>query len=133
VDSERITLLGKRAHDQYLRLYHEFDICLDPFPFTGCTTTCDALWMGVPVITLAGSTCVFRQGVSLLSHLGFPTLIAATPDAYVQAALNLASDPGRLQEPRRELRNRMRGSLLTDPSRFTRNLETAYRRMWKEF
>ena len=75
---------------QYLERYHELDLCLDPFPYNGGTTTLDALWMGVPVITLAGRTAVGRGGVSILSNLGLTELIARTPEQYVAIAIALA-------------------------------------------
>jgi predicted O-linked N-acetylglucosamine transferase (SPINDLY family) len=132
VAAGRVTLLGRTAtREDYLRLHHAVDICLDPFPFNGVTTTCDALWMGVPVVSLAGTTWVSRVGVSLLSHLGLADLIGATPDAYVAAATRLAHDLPRLRELRAGLRARMRGSTLMDGPRFTRHLEEAYRRMWE--
>ena len=86
--------------------------------------------MGVPVITLAGTTCVSRQGVSLLSHLGLQELIAATQDSYVEIVTRLARDFGKLQQLRTGLRDRMMRSTLTDPHRFARNLEEAYRWIW---
>jgi predicted O-linked N-acetylglucosamine transferase (SPINDLY family) len=127
----RVTLVGRTAtRDDYLRLYHATDMALDPFPYNGITTTCDALWMGVPVISLAGTSWVSRQGVSVLSHLGLADLIGDTPEAYVAAAVRLAHDLPRLRELRAGLRARMRGSTLMDGPRFTRNLEEAYCRIW---
>ena len=119
IRGERITLLGRRPRPEYFKLYQAIDICLDPFPFNGCNTSADALWMGVPVIMLAGKTYVSRQGVSLLSHLGLPELIAATPEDYVQIATRLASDLDRLQALRSGLRERMCRSTLMNPLRFT--------------
>ena len=110
----RVTLHNRMARERYFDLYDRVDICLDPFPFTGCATTCDSLWMGVPVITLAGRSCVSRQGVSILSHLDLQELIAETPDDYVQIAARLARDFGKLRNFRRTLRDRMRSSTLAD-------------------
>jgi predicted O-linked N-acetylglucosamine transferase (SPINDLY family) len=132
VDRQRIKIVGRLPRQRYLELYRTVDICLDPFPYNGGVTTCDALWMGVPVISLAGNAYVSRQGVSMLSNLGLPELIAATPDAYVEIAVGLASDLARLRELRATLRERMSRSPLTDAQRFTRGLEEAYRRMWEE-
>jgi predicted O-linked N-acetylglucosamine transferase (SPINDLY family) len=89
--------------------------------------------MGVPVITLAGTTCVSRQGASLLSHLGLQELIAATQDSYVDIATGLARDLDKLQQLRKGLRDRMRRSTLTDAYRFTRSLEALYRRIWESW
>ena len=88
--------------------------------------------MGVPVVSLAGNAYVSRQGVSLLSNLGLQELVAATPDAYVETAVNLAKDRERLGRLRAELRERMRQAPVVDGVRFTRHLEAAYRRMWRE-
>ena len=97
IPSNRLTLVPQApTRADYLRRFAEIDICLDPFPFNGITTTCDALWMGVPVVTLAGRTHVSRAGVSLLSAIGLAKLIAQTPERYVQIAAALASDLPRL-------------------------------------
>jgi predicted O-linked N-acetylglucosamine transferase (SPINDLY family) len=117
----------------YLMRYHEIDICLDPFPCNGVTTTCDALWMGVPVVTLAGQACAARQGVRFLSTVGLDDLIAAGPEEYVRVARDLAADAPRLTALRRGLRERMLGSPLMDPPRLTRHLEAAYVGMWERF
>lgn len=114
----------------HLELYREIDIALDPFPYNGTTTTCEALWMGVPVVSLAGAAHVSRVGVSLLSNVGFVELIANDADSYVKIAVELANDPARLQQLRSSLRDRMRNSPLTDAAGFTRELEAAYREMW---
>jgi predicted O-linked N-acetylglucosamine transferase (SPINDLY family) len=128
-------LLRERAASRfdYLERYHAIDLCLDPFPYNGVTTTCDALWMGVPVLTLAGRTCVSRQGVRFLRTVGLDELIADRPEEYVRLATDLAGDMPRLAALRRGLRERMRGSPLTDPTRFTRHLEAAYAGMWDRF
>jgi predicted O-linked N-acetylglucosamine transferase (SPINDLY family) len=131
IAEERVTLVGKRGIDAYFRLYDDVDICLDTFPHTGCLTTADALWMGVPVVTLAGPTYLTRQGVAILSQVGLEDLIADTPEAYVAAAVRLARDLPRLRELRAGLRQRLAQSPLTDVHRFTRDLETAYRTMWQ--
>jgi predicted O-linked N-acetylglucosamine transferase (SPINDLY family) len=128
---ERIELNGDRlpVADQ-LDLYRRVDIALDTFPYNGTTTTCEALWMGVPVVTLAGQTHVSRVGASLLTHLGATEWIATTPDDYVGKCAGLASDRSRLAIIRQSLRERLRQSLLCDAPRFTRNLESAFREMW---
>jgi predicted O-linked N-acetylglucosamine transferase (SPINDLY family) len=133
VPPERVTMLERMSKDRYLALYHSVDIGLDSFPYNGGVTTCDALWMGVPVICLAGKTCASRQGVSLLSNLGLPELAADTPDGYVAVATALATDLERLPHLRAGLRDRMRNSPLTDAPRFVRHLEDAYRRIWEDY
>jgi predicted O-linked N-acetylglucosamine transferase (SPINDLY family) len=131
---ERLELLDKVPSQlSHLHRYHAIDIALDPFPYNGTTTNCDALWMGVPVITLAGRTHVARVGTSQLSNLGLPELIARSPDDYVRIAVQLAGDPERLQTLRQGLRQRMAASPLMDAARFTRHLEAAYRQMWKRW
>jgi predicted O-linked N-acetylglucosamine transferase (SPINDLY family) len=110
----------------YLELYHAVDIALDPFPYNGVTTTCDALWMGVPVISLAGQMSVARQGVRFLRSVGLEELLAETPEQYVRIASDLAVDPSRLGALRCALRERMSGSPLLDAHRLTRDLEAAY-------
>jgi predicted O-linked N-acetylglucosamine transferase (SPINDLY family) len=115
----------------HLELYNHIDIGLDTFPYNGTTTTCEALWMGVPVITLAGKSHASRVGVSLLSNVGLPELIATTPEEYVAKAVNLARDPEKLQSLRKCLRDMMSHSPLTDAKKFTHQLEEAYRKMWR--
>jgi protein O-GlcNAc transferase len=108
-------------------------VCLDTFPYTGCNTTCDALWMGVPVVCLAGHHGIARQGASPLVHLGLHDLVVETVEAYVEAAVRLARDLPRLAELRAGLRERMRRATLTNPERFTRQLEALYRSMWRQY
>ncbi len=114
----------------YLELYHKIDIGLDPFPYNGVTTTCDALWMGVPVISLAGAMGVSRQGVRFLRTASLDELLADSPEQYVGIATNLASDLPRLAFLRSTLRERISLSPLLDARRLTRDLEAAYQEMW---
>ena len=123
IDPARLRLVGKVNFDEYLSLYQRQDIGLDTFPYVGGTTTCESLWMGVPVVTLAGSHGVARAGVSLLSGAGLPELIAESPDRYVEIAVNLARDRARLAELRASLRARMQQSSLMDEAAFTRDFE----------
>jgi predicted O-linked N-acetylglucosamine transferase (SPINDLY family) len=113
------------------RTYHEIDIALDPFPFCGGMTTLDALWMGVPVVTLPQAMIAGRQSASMLANLGLPELIAADEPAYVAAAAGLARDLDRLAALRAGLRGRFRRSPLADYARFTRDLEDAFGGMWR--
>ena len=115
----------------HLSLYHRVDVALDTFPYNGTTTTCEALWMGVPVVTLAGATHVSRVGASLLTHLGAPEWIGDAPEAYVARCRGLAADLPRLAVLRSGLRERMRGSPLCDAAGFTRGLEDALRAIWR--
>jgi predicted O-linked N-acetylglucosamine transferase (SPINDLY family) len=103
---------------------------LDTFPYNGHMTACDALWMGVPVVSLAGTLPVSRGGLSILTTAGLPGLVARTPDDYVRIAIDLASDLPGLAELRITLREKVKGSPLMDPVRFARSLEGAYRTMW---
>jgi predicted O-linked N-acetylglucosamine transferase (SPINDLY family) len=134
IASERLDLLDTvDSQADHLQRYHAIDIALDPFPYNGTTTNCDALWMGVPVVTLAGRTHVSRVGTSQLSNLGLTELIAQTPEDYVRIAVQLAQDPERLTTLRAGLRARMAASPLMDAARFTRHLEAAYRQMWQRW
>ena len=129
---ERIDLLSYMpTYTAHLDVYNRIDICLDTFPYNGTTTTCEALWMGVPVVTLAGNIHASRVGVSILSNIGLPELIAKTPDEYIQIAVALAADTNRLQSLRKRLRKIMEGSPLMNAQQFSLNLENCYRTMWK--
>jgi predicted O-linked N-acetylglucosamine transferase (SPINDLY family) len=112
-------------------LYQRLDIALDTFPYNGHTSSLEALWMGVPVVSLVGETPVSRAGLSQLSNLGLPELVAHSESEYVHIAECLASDLSRLAELRSTLRDRMRGSVLMDAPRFARQIEKAYREMWR--
>lgn len=134
VGSDRIELLNAGQSKQlHLDFYNRVDLCLDPFPYNGTTTTCDAFWMGVPVITLAGRTHVARVGLSLASHLGFPEWGVATPDDYVAHCRQLTSDLPSLANLRLRLREQMRQSPLCDAPRFIVHLEAIFRAMWQQW
>jgi predicted O-linked N-acetylglucosamine transferase (SPINDLY family) len=111
-------------------LYAEIDIGVDPFPYNGTTTTCEAVWMGVPVIVLHGDRHAGRVGASIMQHVGLPELVAQDRDAYVALARSLAGDAARLTALRDSLRQKMRRSPLMDLPLFTETLEDAYRDMW---
>jgi predicted O-linked N-acetylglucosamine transferase (SPINDLY family) len=133
VSAERVSFLDFLPLADYFHAYGAIDVALDPFPFGGGTTTCDALWMGVPVVSLAGRTAVGRGGVSILSNVGLPELVAQDVDDYVRIASELASDLPRLANLRASLRPRMQVSPLMDSPRFARNVEAAYREMWRRW
>jgi len=131
VSPDRLAFVGRCAREGYMAWYNQIDVALDPFPYGGGTTTCDALWMGVPVVTLAGRTAVGRGGVSILSQLGLESLVAADPARYLEIATDLAGDAPRLHDLRRQLRARMKTSRLSDGVAFARDLEAALRGMWR--
>ena len=130
VDAERIVMRVVTATPlEHLQEYSKVDIAFDTFPYHGTTTTCEALWMGTPVITLCGETHVSRVGVSLLQTVGCPELIARTADDYVEKVVELAFDSGRLEYLREELRGMMALSALMDWPGVTRELEEAFEGM----
>lgn len=123
--------IGRRERDDQLDHLASIDVILDPFPFNGATTTFEALWMGVPVVTLAGRRFLGRVGAAHLRQVGLDELIAATPDDYVRIASALALDPTRRASLRASLRGRVLASRLCDPVRYARSVEAAYRAMWR--
>ncbi len=133
IPHERLALMSAKSFADYLALHNSVDVMLDTFPYTGGTTTCHALWMGVPVVSLAGETATSRGGASLLHAVGLGELVAQTPGEYLHIAAALAGDTQRLSALRAGLRDRMRSSPLTDADRFTRGLERAYRTMWRNW
>ena len=120
-------LSSKREH---LETYHQADIALDTFPYHGTTTTCEALWMGLPVITLVGKRSASRMGLSILSTLGLTNFVAYTSQEYVDIAVKLAHNLPYLRSLRNTMRQRMHASLLLDAPTFTRHLERSYRDIW---
>jgi predicted O-linked N-acetylglucosamine transferase (SPINDLY family) len=133
VGADRLEFLDYRPRLDYLATYRTIDICLDTFPYNGHTTSLDALWMGVPVVTLVGDTVVGRAGLCHATALDLMELVARTEDDYVAIAVNLARDVDRLAALRASLRDRMQKSCLMDAPRFAKNLEAAYRRAWRRF
>lgn len=127
IPGERLTLVPQRAEADYLAwLTERVDVALDVSPFCGMTTTMDALWMGVPVVTLRGGTTAARVGASILEAVGEPGLVAEDAGGYVTAAVELAGDPGRLRHLRGGLRERVRGGPLADGGRVARAIEHAF-------
>lgn len=133
IAAERLEFVGFQPRERYLATYQRIDIGLDTVPYNGHTTSLDAFWMGVPVVTVEGNTVAGRAGSCLAMNLGLPELVGRTRAEYVQAAFGLAGDLDRLRELRAGLRARMQSSRLMDAPRFTRNLEGLYRRMWREW
>jgi protein O-GlcNAc transferase len=127
INSDRIDVIAQMGFRDYLRQYGRIDIALDTFPYNGHTTTLDALWMGVPVITLVGSRAVSRGGLSLLTNLNLAELAAKDESDFVKAATRLAADLPRLSELRNTLRSRLLNSPLANAAEFARNLEVLYR------
>ncbi|MCX7933804.1 MAG: glycosyltransferase [Planctomycetota bacterium] len=134
IEEQRLRLVGHMPNIlHHLAAYEEIDIALDTWPYHGTTTTCEALWMGVPVITLAGNIHAARVGVSLLTNAGLAELVAQTPEQYVALAVSLAADQERLAHLRQEMRARLSKSPLLDMKSFTRRLEDAYRVCWRDY
>jgi predicted O-linked N-acetylglucosamine transferase (SPINDLY family) len=131
IDPNRVEFIARQSLADYFATYDRVDVALDPFPYNGGTTTCDALWMGVPVVTLAGDIAVRRSGVSLLSNVGLPELIAPDRQTYIRLACELANDADRLTTLRSSLRDRMLASPLMDKKGFAADIESAYRAMWR--
>jgi protein O-GlcNAc transferase len=132
VAAERVELVAWLPNaTAHLAFYHQVDIALDPFPYNGTTTTCEALWMGVPVVTLRGDRHAGRVGASLLTQIGLTDLIANSVEEYLEIAVALARNPERLSDLRRVLRSRMAASPLCDGPAFARKMESAFRTMWQ--
>jgi protein O-GlcNAc transferase len=130
VASARIELRGWTGLSDYLRLGQQADIALDPYPFNGGVTTCHALWMGLPVVTMYGQSAASRVGKSILSHVGLTELVADTPQHYKKIAVDLALDIQRVADLRASLRQRMTDGGLLDGATLAHEAETAYRVMW---
>ena len=132
VSSDRISLIGYQNGPDYMATYGQIDIALDTSPFAGGTTSFDALWMGVPLVTLAGERSSSRGGASILTSLGRPEWIARSPQEYIAIAQRLAADPQALATIRSGLRAELQASPLMDNAGFTRELEDLYRQAWEQ-
>ncbi len=130
IGPERLILEGPASRQDYLRTYRQIDIALDPFPYTGGTTTAEALWMGVPVLTLAGERFIARQGVGLLANAGLQDWIAADADDYLAKAVAFAADLPALARLREGLRDQVLAAPLFDAPRFAAHFEAMLRGMW---
>jgi protein O-GlcNAc transferase len=134
IERSRLTFLGHETTTAaHLARYHAVDIALDAFPYNGTTTTCEALWMGVPVVTRCGQIHAARVGASILTAMGQQEWIANGDDEFVRIAEDLAGDSQKLSEHRAQLRGRMKSSPITDGPGFTRRFEFALRQMWVEY
>ena len=133
IDPDRLEFISFLPMGDYFSLYNQIDIALDPFPYSGGTTTCDALWMGVPVVSLAGHMAISRGGLSILSNIGLSELVANSVEEYVEIAVRLANDWPRLRELRSTMRERMQSSPLMDAPAFARDVEAAFRQMWRKW
>jgi len=133
VTADRIDLHGGALHRDFMAAYGDLDVALDPFPYSGGLTTCEALWMGVPVVSLRSSALSIRHSTSHLENAGLGCWLAADEAEYVALAVRLASDRDGLAQHRRTLRESVGASPLCDAKGFTRGLERAYRRLWTRF
>ncbi|HIJ80183.1 MAG TPA: tetratricopeptide repeat protein [Desulfuromonadales bacterium] len=131
IDPTRVTFFGGMNRESYLASHAEVDVILDTFPFPGGTTTCEALWMGVPTLTLAGNSLLTRQGASLMKAAGLPEWVAEIEDEYVMKAVNVANDLPKLAALRSTLRQMALASPLFDASRFARNFEELLWKLWR--
>jgi protein O-GlcNAc transferase len=133
IPSDRLEVVSRCTREVYLEVFSRIDIHLDTFPYNGCTTTCDGLWMGVPTITLAGKAFASRNGLALLTPVDLTDLIANTPEDYISIAARLANDLVCLARIRASLRDRMRASPLMDATCLARGMEAEFRTAWKEW
>ncbi|QNM96198.1 O-linked N-acetylglucosamine transferase family protein [Chitinimonas koreensis] len=131
--AERVRFEGRIAHPQLLARYNEIDLALDPFPYSGGLTTLEALWMGVPVVTLGGDRFAARHSVSHLTAAGLTETIVPDAESYLALVARLAGDSVRLAALRGGLRARMQASPLLDGARFARNWQAALRQMWRQY
>ena len=132
IEARRLKLIRRHPREEYFRLYQDIDICLDTFPYGGCNTTADALWMGVPVVTQADRGSFTRQSVGPLTFVKLTELIAKNSDDYVKTAVQLAGQTAQLAAWRGALRIKLKCSPLMNLDNYIRNLERAYQQMWEE-
>jgi protein O-GlcNAc transferase len=133
IEPQRVQFVGYVEPHEHLGFYNQIDLGLDTFPYNGTTTTCEALWMGVPIVVLAGQNHAGRVGVSLLSSLGLRDLVAENPENYVAKVAKLAHDLGQFSEMRTSLRQRMASSTLCNAPQFVGELEGVYRQVWQRW
>jgi tetratricopeptide (TPR) repeat protein len=131
ISEDRLILEGVSARTEYLMRYNRIDVALDPFPYNGGTTSVEALWMGVPVVTLRGDRFVAHMGEGILNHLGHPEWIAGNEEDYVAKAIALVNDPALLADIRSRLRGELLASPLCDGPGFAQQLGDAFVEMWQ--
>ena len=131
IGDERVSLLPRVASTAgHLAVYHQVDIALDPFPYNGTTTTCEALWMGVPVITLRGDRHAGRVGASILTRIGLKEMVAESQNQYLGIGMKFAADMNALENLRLGMRTRMQSSALCDGKSFARSMENTFQSLW---
>jgi predicted O-linked N-acetylglucosamine transferase (SPINDLY family) len=133
IAASRLTIVPRVPLDEYFRWFDSVDIALDSMPYSGGTTTCDTLWMGVPVVTFAGPRSVSRSAASILTAAGLSEWIASSPEDYVRLAVEFAGNKALLAGIRGSIRERLQRSPLMDERRFVRDLEAVYRDMWRRW
>jgi len=133
IERQRLIVYRNSPYQDHLNLYNQVDLHLDPMPYTGCTTTCEALWMGVPTLTLAGQKKMERMSATILATVGLEDFIAASPEDYIAKAVQFAARPEYLSQLRQTLRERLQTSALLDGDGLAEALETASRQMWRRY
>jgi predicted O-linked N-acetylglucosamine transferase (SPINDLY family) len=133
IAAERLQFHALCGGQEYLGLHHQVDMCLDPFPFTGATTTCNALWMGVPTLTWMGQTVAGRLGPALLRHAGLDAFVARSAQDFVDKGTRWAGNLESLSELRAGMRARFRESPMGQPVEFAQSLADAFREMWRRW
>ena len=133
IGADRLMLQGPESREKYLAAYHQVDIALDPFPFPGGTTSVEGLWMGVPVLTLAGERFISRQGIGILMNAGLAEWIASDADDYVARAVKHAENLQALSDLRGRLRQQVLSSPLFDAKRFATHFEEALWAIWQQY
>jgi predicted O-linked N-acetylglucosamine transferase (SPINDLY family) len=133
IEPDRVEMSSQVPWSEHLSGYNQIDVALDTYPYHGTATTCEALWMGVPVVTQAGVSHVSRVGVSLMTNVGLAELIGGTGEDYIRLATALAGDLPRLSGLRSTLRGRMQNSALMDAGGMACDIEAAYRTMWRSW
>jgi predicted O-linked N-acetylglucosamine transferase (SPINDLY family) len=121
------------SRDEHLKTYNQVDISLDPFPYNGTTTTCEALWMGVPVITMIGDRHSGRVGASILHHAGLDELIFASVEEYINGAIRMTQEIKNLAIIRANMREKLKKSVLLDIELFVMTLEEVYIKLWSKW
>ena len=134
VSKERLNLVPILPNPaDHLSYYGEVDIALDPFPYNGTTTTFEALWMGVPTITLSGNTHVSRVGESILNRIGLETFVSHSTEEYVKLAIEKATSHEVIRHLRKTLRERMLKSDICNQQEFAQQIEASYQYMWENY